>query len=93
MRTMPGNEHAANSKFLTEGLHAWQGAEGETDATCIAAALDAQTQATLALAYEQRTQTLLAAATATFADGSAMFPAQIDSARRQIAPRLGLDET
>ena len=48
------------------------------------------TEGTLALAFEQRTQTLLAVATATFADGSAMFPAQIDSARRQIADRLGL---
>ena len=49
-----------------------------------------QREATLALAFEQRTQALLAVATATFADGSAMFPAQIDSARRQIADRLGL---
>ena len=51
-----------------------------------------QVEATLALAFEQRTQTLLAVATATFADGSAMFPGQIDSVRRQITDRLGMGE-
>ena len=49
-----------------------------------------QREATLALAFEQRTANLIAVSVATFADGSAMFPAQIDSARSQIADRLGL---
>ncbi|MDN6530301.1 MAG: hypothetical protein L0K67_14680 [Brevibacterium sp.] len=55
MNSLPGNDHAAVSKFCTEGLHEWQEREGETDATCIALALDANTEATLALAFEQRT--------------------------------------
>lgn len=59
MNSLPGNDHAAVSKFRTEGLHEWQSGEGETDATCIALAIDANTEATLALAYEQRTANLL----------------------------------
>ncbi|UYL87429.1 hypothetical protein SEA_PUREGLOBE5_66 [Arthrobacter phage Pureglobe5] len=37
------------------------------------ASAEAQVNATLALAYEQRTANLIAAATAQYADGSAMF--------------------
>ena len=77
---MPGNPHARmllSSGYTTE--------TPEYAATC-------QVEATLALAFEQRTQTLLAVATATFADGSAMFPGQIDSVRRQITDRLGMGE-
>lgn len=85
MSTMPGNDHAANSKFLTEGLHAWQGVEGETDATCIALAVDANTEATLALAYEQRTIALIEYA--KVADDETADRLWVD----HIAPRLGLD--
>lgn len=60
MNSLPGNGHAAVSKFRTEGLHEWQEREGETDATCIAMALDANTEATMALAFEQRTANLIA---------------------------------
>ena len=45
-----------------------------------------------AVAYEQRTANLIAAATATNADGSAMFPAQIETLRTDILARLGYDE-
>lgn len=60
MNSLPGNDHAAVSTFRTEGLHEWQSGEGETDATCIATAIDANTEATLALAFEQRTANLVA---------------------------------
>jgi len=57
---MSSNTHIATAKFRQEGVHEWQSEEGLTDATNIAAALDAQTEATLALAYEQRTANLIA---------------------------------
>ena len=78
MTTMPGNPHAW--MLLNSGY--------TTESLVYT-----QREATLALAFEQRTQTLLAVATATFADGSAMFPGQIDSVRRQITDRLGMGET
>lgn len=55
-----GNTHVATARFRQEGVHEWQSEQGITDATLIAAALDAQTEATLALAYEQRTANLIA---------------------------------
>lgn len=60
MNALSGNNHAAVSKFRTEGVHEWQSAEGQTEATEVAAALDANTEATLALAHEQRTANLIA---------------------------------
>lgn len=54
------NTHVATAKFRQEGVHEWQSYEGSTDATNIAEALDAQTEATLALAHEQRTANLIA---------------------------------
>lgn len=59
MSSLPGNDHAAVSKFRTEGLHDFQSREGMTDATHITTAIDANTEATLALAFEQRTATLV----------------------------------
>jgi len=60
MSAMSGNTHVATAKFRQEGVHEWQSEQGITDATLIAAALDAQTEATLALVYEQRTANLIA---------------------------------
>lgn len=56
--SMKGNDHVAKAKFMQEGVHEWQSGEGLTDATCIATALDALTEATLAVAHEQRMNTL-----------------------------------
>ena len=56
---MQGNDYVSVAKFRMEGVHDWQSDEGITDATLICAALDAQTQATLALAFEQRTANLI----------------------------------
>ncbi|MER2142168.1 MAG: hypothetical protein ABS888_00125 [Eubacteriales bacterium] len=56
--SMKGNGHVAKAKFMQEGVHEWQSGEGLTDATGIATALDALTEATLAVAHEQRMNTL-----------------------------------
>jgi hypothetical protein len=53
------------------GLHEWA-ARMEPDAAMSATAI--VTKALLAVAYEQRTANLLAAASAKYADGTAMFP-------------------
>ena len=51
----------------------------------------AAAQATLALAFEQRTANLIALATAQWSSGNAMFPeASTGSARAEIKERLGL---
>lgn len=57
---MPGNDYVAMAKFRLEGVHDQQSDEGLTEVTLIAAAMDAQTQATLAAAYELRTANLIA---------------------------------
>lgn len=54
------NTHIATAKFRQEGVHEWQSREGDTDATNLAAALDALTEATLAVAYEQQTANMIA---------------------------------
>jgi hypothetical protein len=87
MSGMSGNPHAAVAKFRQEGVHEWQSYEGSTDATDIAAILDAQVEATLALAYEQRTANLIA----FYGDGHI---GPLDTAHaelhKQIIERLGL---
>ena len=86
---MTSNTHFATAKFRQEGVHDWQSEEGSTDATNLAAALDAQTEATLALAYEQRTANLIALYSA--ADlANAIERAQWDQALSQITERLDL---
>lgn len=85
MSTMPGNGHVSVAKFRLEGVHEQQEGEGMTDATMIAAALDAQTQATLALAFEQRTLTLIEYA--KVADDETADRLWTD----HITPRLGLN--
>ena len=86
MNSLSGNDHAAVSKFRTEGVHEWQEREGETDATCIAMAIDANTEATLALAFEQRTANLIA----FYGDGGQGDA--YDALHDQIVSRLGMTE-
>lgn len=88
MNSMPGNDHVAVSKFRTEGVHDWQADEGQTDATCIAAAIDANTEATLALAYEQRTANLIAYAAHL---GQTSNHSAMSVLENQVDSRLGLD--
>lgn len=56
--SMKGNDHVTKSRFIQEAVHEWAGRTGQTDATCIATALEALTEATLAVAHEQRMNTL-----------------------------------
>lgn len=88
MRDLLGNDYVALSKFRTEGVHETQSAEGMTDATLIAAALDANTQATLALAFEQRTANLVHAHEVSLRSQSASPLADLHA---QIVVRLGLN--
>lgn len=57
---LPRNPNAAEVGPLLDSVHDWQGQEGITDATELAAVLDAHAQATLAVAYEARTANLIA---------------------------------
>jgi hypothetical protein len=84
---MSSNTHIAVAKFRQEGVHEWQSEEGSTDATNIAVALDAQTEATLALAYEQRTANLIA----LFSEGFAGTGLNYGYLFKEINERLGLD--
>lgn len=83
---LPGNDFLAVAKFRLEGVHDQQGDEGLTDAAMLAAAIDAQVQATLALAYEQRTANLIA----FLGDGGHGDAYRL--LQEQIVTRLGLDE-
>lgn len=90
MNDLPGNGYVAVSKFRTEGLHEWQGDEGMTDATHITTAIDANTQATLALAFEQRTAILIAWMSLGV-NASASGVEITDEVRRDICERLGVE--
>lgn len=90
MNSLPGNDHAAVSKFRTEGVHEWQSVDGQTDATGIAAALDANTEATLAVAHEQRTANLIALYSCDDWQNK-MTISKWDQVAQQIEARLGLN--
>ena len=61
---MTSNPHIKTAERRMDGVHEWQAEEGSTDATMIAVALDALTEAQLAVAYEARTANLVALWTA-----------------------------
>jgi hypothetical protein len=90
------NTHVATAKFRQEGVHEWQSCEGDTDATNIAAILDAQVEATLALAYEQRTANLIAlysmdeSGCQGMVDGAGLHSGNWVDVTKQIKERLGL---
>ncbi|WBL18499.1 hypothetical protein [Citricoccus sp. NR2] len=94
MSDMQGNPHVyegpqiappetINDHYISEA--------GLTDETVLLSELARNTEATLALAYEQRTANLIALSVATYANGSAMFPGQADQVRNAIIARLGLN--
>lgn len=90
------NTHISMAKFRQEGVHEWQSQEGDTDATNIAAVLDAQTEATLAVAYEQRTANLIALYSMDdgpvrgMVSNGGMNAENWDDVAKQIVERLGL---
>ena len=60
MSTMPGNPHASDAIRTDHHIgENWIAPEGMTDATGIATVIQANTEATLALAFEQRTANLI----------------------------------
>jgi hypothetical protein len=93
---MSDNTHPAVAKFRQKGVHGWQSEQGATDATCLAAILDAQVEATLALAYEQRTMNLIAyQANVERSYHQTLTRArsgQANELNRQIIERLGLED-
>jgi hypothetical protein len=86
MSTLPGNPLVGHIIGGIDVLSEWMEREGETDATMIAVALDRQAEATLALAFEQRTATLLQLAIHQDRAGKIG-----DAYFEQVASRLGLD--
>lgn len=93
MSDFPGNDYAAVSKFRLEGVHDWQIEEGMTDATFLATAIDAQAQATLALAFEQRTANLIAKMALNVQVGAALvhLSPSFNAIDKEAMTRLGLD--
>ncbi len=89
-QSLPGNPHVAAIDANLNDLHHWQSEQGDTDATRLTQALTAQVDATLALAFEQRTANLIAT--------MHVFDLYEDTkdlqgyVLEQIANRLGLDE-
>lgn len=84
---MTDNTHTQLAQLRAAGVHEWQAYEGSTDATNIAAILDAQVEATLALAYEQRTANLIAIRNGTYPSLSGEDYAKLSTA---ILERIGL---
>lgn len=82
------NQHTKESELRLSGVHDWQAEEGATDATLLAMSLDAQTQATLAVAYEARTANLIAALVAGFT--AVQMNVNYDKLADDITSRLGL---
>ena len=57
---LANNPHLDDAVTALESVRGWQTEEGATDATELAAALDANAEASLAVAYEARTANLIA---------------------------------
>lgn len=93
---MTDSTHPAVAKFRQEGVHDWQSEEGSTDATNLAAILDAQVEATLALAYAQDTANLIAyqanVEQSYFKTLQKARSGQANALNRQIIERLGLED-
>lgn len=60
MNTPRNFSHYAEANRLIDELHDWQSREGETDTAMLTVALEAQAQAALALAEQQRIANLIA---------------------------------
>lgn len=88
---LSGNPYAFKAKALEECVDDWASSEGITDATMLAATIDRQTEATLALAFEQRTANLIAVTNLRLS--SALAGANIDAETDALYnARLGLTE-
>jgi hypothetical protein len=91
---MSNNTHIATAKLRQEGVHDWQSDWGSTDETNLACIIDAHVEATLALAYEQRTANLIAyqanVEASYFKTLTKSRSGQANDLNRQIIERLDL---
>ena len=78
------NSHAQLAQERIAGVHEWQSYEGSTDATNIAAAIDALMEATLAVAYEQRTANIIASMNPVEMSDDTSAQIQPDAAARRL---------
>lgn len=86
---MKTNPHAKRAERVIGGLgEEVIAGEGITDATIIATALEANTQAVLALAHEQRTANLIAATESLLVEGSERSRSTVGTMRQEIIARL-----
>lgn len=86
---MKTNPHARRAERVIDDLgEEIIAGEGITDATIVATALEANTQAALALAHEQRTANLIAAAESMLIEGSERSRSMVGAMRQEIIARL-----
>lgn len=85
MSDLPGNPYLRGAFSLDCTVEDWMTDEGVTDATMLATVIDRQAEATLALAFEQRTANLIAVAVAQDQRGVVG-----DRYWEEVAERLGL---
>lgn len=88
--TTPMTDHANLARENLDAVHDWQEREGETDASMLTVAIDAQVHATLALVEEQRTANLISLATRGV---DIRTPALVSTHWHPILVRLGLTLT
>lgn len=90
MSNLPGNPHAENVEVV---LMQTVLSSDDSGTQTIESLLMDNANATLALAYEQRTANLIAVATAVSENGVYQLdPALIGAAQEKLATRLGLGE-
>lgn len=89
MSNLPGNPHAEDHDQMYHDIGDTVVAEiGQTDATLIWSAIENHATATLALAYEQRTATLVHA----LLSDSLVTDGKYDEIQAEVRQRLGLGE-
>lgn len=87
MSTLPGNPHAESAQRQYDYVgESWMSEEGITDATMISATIQASALATLAVAHELRTATLVNA----LLHDSLIGDAHYDDLIAETRTRLGL---
>lgn len=90
MSNLPGNQYAEDHDEMYHNIGDTVVSEqGQTDATLIWSAIENHATATLSLAYEQRTATLVQA----LLSDSLVTDGKYDELQAEVRERLGLGET
>lgn len=84
------SDHKADALHRIEGLHDWQGREGETDTSILSVVLEAQVHATLYLAEQQRIANLIAFMVQYNADSRNLFVEYHEDQFVEITTALGI---